>query len=110
MHCTVQVVTLLCLCAYTLALIRGSFPEAKAFTVKEGLQNMKATVTNGKAVCEFRFTTTTCDDKAAKNTKAEKKIDPKKRTDYSAISKLNGKCFARDIGYWNYEVCLFRII
>jgi hypothetical protein len=98
------VLVVLSICSLSLALRQDAFPETKTFTVKAGLQNRKATVTNGDVVCDFRFTTTDCEVKKKSEKEVQKKIDPKKRTDYSAITQLKGKCFTKEIGYWNYEV------
>jgi hypothetical protein len=101
---TVVILLLLNAIAFSFALIRDTFPETKAFTVKAGLQNMKATVMNGNAVCEVKFSTINCENRVKKE--EPKKIDPKKRRDYSAIQKLKGSCFSKDIGFWNYQFCV----
>ncbi|KAL0490022.1 hypothetical protein AKO1_009380 [Acrasis kona] len=96
---------LTCLYSFSHGLIRNSFTESKAFTVKAGQQNMKATVKLGAVMCDFKFTTTDCVEKKSPD-EPVKKIDPKKRSDYSGIDSLKGNCFNKEIGYWSYSLCV----
>lgn len=88
----------LCFCGMT-------YTPTKSFSLKASMSNMKATVKIWNVMCDFKFSTIDCEQQ---NKQVSNIIEPPKGTvDMSYyLKKLQGECFIKLSGYWEYKICI----